>query len=132
MSSIQKNEPSLMIPMAFANIRPERVKAVIERQAKLGTVERIDTIEKEFRQKDGSFQLRKRFFVHFKEWSETVSVDDRVEISNGTRDLKIEYDKPYYWKCRGVEYKSEADLEQDRFPVVAVDVVEPESKTSDK
>lgn len=92
------HEPSLIIPHVYSNISWKRIKEVIEEEAELGEVDRIDLVKSKKQNSKG--QDYKKAFIHFKRWNDTeVSDKVRTKVASGGF-VKIHYEegKPWFWK----------------------------------
>jgi hypothetical protein len=85
--------PSLCIPRTHANIRRERIFAVL-RSLNLGWVGRIDIVPK--RNDDGTEFVR--VFVHFTKWFNNHQTRQFLERLDLDGHARIVYDEPWYWK----------------------------------
>ena len=85
--------PSLCIPRTHANIRKERVFAVL-RSLNLGWVGRIDIVPK--RNEDGAEYVR--VFIHFTKWFNNHQTRQFLERLDVDGHARIVYDEPWYWK----------------------------------
>ena len=114
MSSLNANEPSLVIGSTLASI-PENVFRETIEGLGFGEVERVDMPPpRDFTHSDGKTRSMRQVYVHFKSWSDKVSTEQRVALANGLNELKVVYDGKHYWKCRGVEYKSKETVEREQ------------------
>ncbi len=91
---VKCSEPSLCIPRVFSNITEGLVEQVMD-QLELGTIDRIDMVERESYNGD----LYQRVFIHFKEWNGMHTEGGRVRqrLLDG-EEIKIVYDDPWFWK----------------------------------
>lgn len=85
--------PSLCIPRTHANIRRERIFAVI-RSLGLGWVGRIDVVEK-MDEKGTPFI---RVFIHFTKWFQNAQTRQFLEHLETQKSANIVYDEPWFWK----------------------------------
>ena len=85
--------PSLCIPRTHANIRRERIFAVL-RSLSLGWVGRIDIVPK--RNEDGAEYVR--VFIHFTKWFNNHQTRQFLERLDVDGHARIVYDEPWYWK----------------------------------
>lgn len=85
--------PSLCIPRTHANIRKERIFAVL-RSLNLGWVGRIDIVPK--RNDDGAEYVR--VFIHFTKWFNNHQTRQFLERLDLDGHARIVYDEPWYWK----------------------------------
>ena len=85
--------PSLCIPRTHANIRRERIFAVL-RSLNLGWVGRIDIVPK--RNEDGAEYVR--VFIHFTKWFNNHQTRQFLERLDVDGHARIVYDEPWYWK----------------------------------
>ena len=85
--------PSLCIPRTHANIRRERIFAVL-RSLNLGWVGRIDIVPK--RNDDGAEYVR--VFIHFTKWFNNHQTRQFLERLDVDGHARIVYDEPWYWK----------------------------------
>ena len=93
----QKQEfvtPSLCIPRTHANIRKERIFAVI-RSLGLGWIGRIDVVEKKD-EKTGTPFIR--VFIHFTKWFQNAQTRQFLEHLETQKSANIVYDEPWFWK----------------------------------
>lgn len=98
LAEMAPHEPSLVIPHVYSNISWKRVKQVIEEEAGLGEVDRIDLVKSKKQNSKG--QDYKKAFIHFKRWNDTdVSDKVRAKVTSGGF-VKIHYEegKPWFWK----------------------------------
>jgi hypothetical protein len=86
--------PSLCIPRTHANIRKERIFAVI-RSLGLGWIGRIDVVEKKD-EKTGTPFIR--VFIHFKKWFQNAQTRQFLEHLETQKSANIVYDEPWFWK----------------------------------
>lgn len=97
---------NLFIPYVFTTIGQEKIKDVIEKQECLGTVEKIDIVERVDDKTGKPFNMA---YVHMKEWNHTYnSVETMNEIRNNGK--KIVYytqnKKGPYWSLVENTYKA--------------------------
>ena len=85
--------PSLCIPRTHANIRKERIFAVI-RSLGLGWIGRIDVVEK----MDESGTPFIRVFIHFTKWFQNAQTRHFLEHLETQKSANIVYDEPWFWK----------------------------------
>lgn len=85
--------PSLCIPRTHANIRRERIFAVL-RSLNLGWVGRIDVVPK--KNDDGTEYVR--VFIHFTKWFNNHQTRQFLERLDADGHVRIVYDEPWYWK----------------------------------
>ena len=85
--------PRLCIPRTHANIRRERIFAVL-RSLSLGWVGRIDIVPK--RNEDGAEYVR--VFIHFTKWFNNHQTRQFLERLDVDGHARIVYDEPWYWK----------------------------------
>ena len=85
--------PSLCIPRTHANIRKERIFAVI-RSLGLGWIGRIDVVEK-MDEKGTPFI---RVFIHFTKWFQNAQTRQFLEHLETQKSANIVYDEPWFWK----------------------------------
>ena len=85
--------PSLCIPRTHANIRRERIFAVL-RSLNLGWVGRIDIVPK--KTDDGAEYVR--VFIHFTKWFNNHQTRQFLERLDLDGHARIVYDEPWYWK----------------------------------
>ena len=85
--------PSLCIPRTHANIRRERIFAVI-RSLGLGWIGRIDVVEK-MDEKGTPFI---RVFIHFTKWFQNAQTRQFLEHLETQKSANIVYDEPWFWK----------------------------------
>ena len=85
--------PSLCIPRTHANIRRERIFAVL-RSLNLGWVGRIDVVPK--KNDDGTEYVR--VFIHFTKWFNNHQTRQFLERLDADGHARIVYDEPWYWK----------------------------------
>lgn len=85
--------PSLCIPRTHANIRKERIFAVI-RSLGLGWIGRIDVVEK-MDEKEIPFI---RVFIHFTKWFQNAQTRQFLEHLETQKSANIVYDEPWFWK----------------------------------
>ena len=85
--------PSLCIPRTHANIRRERIFAVI-RSLGLGWIGRIDVVEK-MDEKRTPFI---RVFIHFTKWFQNAQTRQFLEHLETQKSANIVYDEPWFWK----------------------------------
>jgi len=85
--------PSLCIPRTHANIRKERIFAVI-RSLGLGWIGRIDVVEK----MDESRTPFIRVFIHFTKWFQNAQTRHFLEHLETQKSANIVYDEPWFWK----------------------------------
>uniref|UniRef100_A0A6C0I2A4 G-patch domain-containing protein n=1 Tax=viral metagenome TaxID=1070528 RepID=A0A6C0I2A4_9ZZZZ len=85
--------PSLCIPRTHANIRKERIFAVI-RSLGLGWIGRIDVVEK-MDEKGTPFI---RVFIHFTKWFQNAQTRHFLEHLETQKSANIVYDEPWFWK----------------------------------
>ena len=85
--------PSLCIPRTHANIRRERIFAVL-RSLNLGWVGRIDVVPK--KNDDGTEYVR--VFIHFTKWFNNHQTRQFLERLEADGHARIVYDEPWYWK----------------------------------
>lgn len=98
LAEMAPHEPSLVIPHVYSNISWKRIKQVIEEEAGLGEVDRIDLVKSKKQNSKG--QDYKKAFIHFKRWNDTdVSDKVRTKVASGGF-VKIHYEegKPWFWK----------------------------------
>jgi hypothetical protein len=86
--------PSLCIPRTHANIRKERIFAVI-RSLRLGFIGRIDIVEK-VDEKTGTPFIR--VFIHFTKWFQNAQTRQFLEHLETQKSANIVYDEPWFWK----------------------------------
>ena len=86
--------PSLCIPRTHANIRKERIFAVI-RSLGLGFIGRIDIVEKVDEKTDTPFI---RVFIHFTKWFQNAQTRHFLEHLETQKSANIVYDEPWFWK----------------------------------
>jgi hypothetical protein len=86
--------PSLCIPRTHANIRKERIFAVI-RSLGLGWIGRIDVVEK-MDEKTGTPFIR--VFIHFTKWFQNAQTRQFLEHLETQKSANIVYDEPWFWK----------------------------------
>ena len=86
--------PSLCIPRTHANIRKERIFAVI-RSLGLGWIGRIDVVEKKDDQTGVPFI---RVFIHFTKWFQNAQTRQFLEHLETQKSANIVYDEPWFWK----------------------------------
>ena len=86
--------PSLCIPRTHANIRKERIFAVI-RSLGLGFIGRIDIVEK-VDEKTGAPFIR--VFIHFTKWFQNAQTRQFLEHLETQKSANIVYDEPWFWK----------------------------------
>jgi len=86
--------PSLCIPRTHANIRKERIFAVI-RSLGLGWIGRIDVVEKND-EKTGTPFIR--VFIHFTKWFQNAQTRQFLEHLETQKSANIVYDEPWFWK----------------------------------
>ena len=116
------HSPSVMIPMAFANIDEKRVRNAFE-AAGFGRIIRIDAIHREVpryvkqhgadgpRTKREGTELRHRYFVHL-EWAE--GKEDIRQALLDEKEVRMTYDKQWYWKLKASTYKTKEQLNDER------------------
>lgn len=85
--------PSLCIPRTHANIRRERIFAVL-RSLNLGWVGRIDIVPK--KNDEGTEYVR--VFIHFTKWFNNHHTRKFLERLDADGHARIVYDEPWYWK----------------------------------
>jgi hypothetical protein len=85
--------PSLCIPRTHANIRKERIFAVL-RSLGLGWIGRIDVVEKT----DEGGKPFIRVFIHFTKWFQNAQVRQFLEHLETQKSANIVYDEPWFWK----------------------------------
>jgi hypothetical protein len=85
--------PSLCIPRTHANIRRERIFAVL-RSLNLGWVGRIDVVPK--KNDDGAEYVR--VFIHFTKWFNNHQTRQFLERLDADGHARIVYDETWYWK----------------------------------
>ena len=85
--------PSLCIPRTHANIRKQRIFAVI-RSLGLGWIGRIDVVEK----MDESGTPFIRVFIHFTKWFQNAQTRHFLEHLETRKSANIVYDEPWFWK----------------------------------
>lgn len=96
-AAVHKQEfvsPSLCIPRTHANIRKERIFAVI-RSLGLGFIGRIDIVEK-VDEKTGTPFIR--VFIHFTKWFQNAQTRQFLEHLETQKSANIVYDEPWFWK----------------------------------
>ena len=101
LATIPSNVPSLCIPRVFMNIGEKRIRDVFA-ELNLGTIERVDMIEK----KSEKGEKFKRVFVHFRNWNNNSNereARDRLLTGN---EIKIIYDEPWFWKVSALRTES--------------------------
>ncbi len=117
--------PSLCIPRTHANIRRERIFAVL-RSLNLGWVGRIDIVPK--RNDDGTEFVR--VFIHFTKWFNNHQTRQFLERLDLDGHARIVYDEPWYWKVTKStmpapeEFKPKeprAQVQQSRYPKPRID-----------
>jgi len=122
---LQFVSPSLCIPRTHANIRRERVFAVL-RSLNLGWVGRIDIVPK--RNDDGTEFVR--VFIHFTKWFNNHQTRQFLERLDLDGHASIVYDEPWYWKVTKStmpapeEFKPKeprAQVQQSRYPKPRID-----------
>jgi len=86
--------PSLCIPRTHANIRKERIFAVL-RSLGLGFIGRIDIVEK-VDEKTGAPFIR--VFIHFTKWFQNAQTRQFLEHLETQKSANIVYDEPWFWK----------------------------------
>ena len=86
--------PSLCIPRTHANIRKERIFAVI-RSLGLGFIGRIDIVEKVDEKTSTPFI---RVFIHFTKWFQNAQTRHFLEHLETQKSANIVYDEPWFWK----------------------------------
>ena len=86
--------PSLCIPRTHANIRKERIFAVI-RSLGLGFIGRIDIVEK-VDEKTGAPFIR--VFIHFTKWFQNAQTRQFLQHLETQKSANIVYDEPWFWK----------------------------------
>lgn len=86
--------PSLCIPRTHANIRKERIFAVI-RSLGLGFIGRIDIVEKVDESSGTPFI---RVFIHFTKWFQNAQTRQFIEHLETQKSANIVYDEPWFWK----------------------------------
>ena len=86
--------PSLCIPRTHANIRKERIFAVI-RSLGLGFIGRIDIVEKVDEKTSTPFI---RVFIHFTKWFQNAQTRQFLEHLETQKSANIVYDEPWFWK----------------------------------
>ena len=86
--------PSLCIPRTHANIRKQRIFAVI-RSLGLGFIGRIDIVEK-VDEKTGAPFIR--VFIHFTKWFQNAQTRQFLEHLETQKSANIVYDEPWFWK----------------------------------
>ena len=86
--------PSLCIPRTHANIRKERIFAVI-RSLGLGFIGRIDIVEK-VDEKTGAPFIR--VFIHFTKWFQNAQTRKFLKHLETQKSANIVYDEPWFWK----------------------------------
>ena len=97
---------NLFIPYVFTTIGQEKIKEVIEKQECLGTVEKIDIVERIDDKTGKPFNMA---YVHMKEWSHTHhSVETMNEIrKNGKKIVYYTQNKKGpYWSLVENTYKA--------------------------
>ena len=116
--------PSLCIPRTHANIRRERIFAVL-RSLNLGWVGRIDVVPK--KNDDGTEYVR--VFIHFTKWFNNHQTRQFLERLDADGHVRIVYDEPWYWKvtkstmAAPEEFKPKEPTEQlqSRYPKPRID-----------
>jgi hypothetical protein len=91
--TIPANVPSMCIPRVFKNITRDRIANVF-RELDLGTIDRIDLIQRE-NEKGEKFQ---KSFVHFKTWHNNPNAIRAREMLLSGKEVKVIYDDPWFWK----------------------------------
>ena len=86
--------PSLCIPRTHANIRKERIFAVL-RSLGLGFIGRIDIVEKVDEKAGAPFI---RVFIHFTKWFQNAQTRQFLEHLETQKSANIVYDEPWFWK----------------------------------
>lgn len=97
---------NLFIPYVFTTIGEQKIKDVIEKQECLGTVEKIDIVERVDDKTGKPFNMA---YVHMKEWNQTHSaVDTMNEIrKNGKKTVYYTQNKKGpYWSLVENTYKT--------------------------
>ena len=113
MSQLKVNEPSLMIVTASASIKANVFQEQIESLG-LGEVERVDLPGGRIFTKGTHSKCMRQVYIHFKNWSEDVSMEERLALANGLKELRVNYDGTNYWRIRGVEYKSKETVMREK------------------
>jgi hypothetical protein len=99
---------NLFIPYVFTTIGQEKIKDVIEKQECLGTVEKIDIVERVDDKTGKPFNMA---YVHMKEWNHTHStVETMNEIrKNGKKTVYYTQNKKGpYWSLVENTYKAKS------------------------
>ena len=88
------NKLSLFIPIVEKNVANENYFKFIFNNLNIGSVKRVDFIEKE-----NNYQA----FVHFYNWYQNMAVNNlhqRILENNGEGEGRVVYDDPKYWILR--------------------------------
>ena len=101
MSSINSQQPSLMIPFAHGNISKKRVQNALD-DVGFGTIAQIDEVS---RTNEQTGKKSKRFFIHFTEWNEGWEELRERLMSNQSEFVEVVYDEPWFWKIRACDNK---------------------------
>lgn len=123
--------PSLCIPRTHANIRKERIFAVI-RSLGLGWIGRIDVVEK----MDESGTPFIRVFIHFTKWFQNAQTRHFLEHLETQKSANIVYDEPWFWKVTKsfvpappMPVPQQQQQQPSRFPKPRIDFAGGASKT---
>ena len=112
MSSITTSQPSLCIPFAHGNISKKRVQNALD-EVGFGKIKQIDEVS---RVNEQTGKKTKRFFVHFKEWSEGWDELRERLMSDRTEFVEVVYDDPWFWKIRACDDKFAGGYTKDNNP----------------
>ena len=124
--------PSLCIPRTHANIRKERLFAVL-RSLGLGWVGRIDVVEKTDDKTGAPFI---RVFIHFTKWFQNSKTRQFLEHLETHKSANIVYDEPWYWKVTKSfvpapqQPQQQQQQQPSRFPKPRIDLVGPPPPTT--
>lgn len=112
MASFTTSQPSLCIPFAHGNISKKRVQNALD-EVGFGKIKQIDEVS---RVNEHTGKKTKRFFVHFKEWSEGWDELRERLMSDRTEFVEVVYDDPWFWKIRACDDKFAGGYTKDNNP----------------
>jgi len=87
-NKIPNNYPSLCIPRVFKKITKEYIEKVFT-NLNIGTIEKIDIIHG-----NENYNL---VFIHLF-WNQTNTANNARDRLLSTKDIKVYYDEPWFWK----------------------------------